>query len=109
MVVVNMLSNYVTLCKQPATGSVMDEFNEKLEAFYTAGFFHGDIHDVNVMVSHNGKTFKIIDFNWAGRTGEARYPLDLSRREVYGGQMMWLAWNPSARSMIWDKSVLMVL
>ncbi|KAH0828842.1 hypothetical protein J3R83DRAFT_3312 [Lanmaoa asiatica] len=46
---------------------------EKLKAFHHAGFVHGDIRDVNIVVSKTDVTrFMFVDFDWSGRKGEVR-------------------------------------
>jgi serine/threonine protein kinase len=50
-----------------------------LESLHEAGFVHGDIRDTNIMVSMNNQDFRIIDFDWAGTIGQARYPMNVNR------------------------------
>lgn len=40
-------------------------------------FVHGDLRSQNVIRCGNG-TFKVVDFDWAGKDGEAKYPLDIN-------------------------------
>ena len=55
------------------------------------GFVHGDILNVNVMIT-NGLTLAVmllvVDFDWAGRIGEVRYPMNVNREDVYRPNMI---------------------
>ncbi|KAI0704761.1 hypothetical protein C8Q76DRAFT_603626, partial [Earliella scabrosa] len=52
------------------------------------GMVHGDLRPQNVFMDVTAKAVRIIDFDWAGKEGEARYPGDLSPR---------VQWPPGAR------------
>lgn len=45
---------------------------------------HGDVRDVNIMVMQDGSGFMLLDFDWAGKIGEAKYPMN-----VYAGPDLW--------------------
>jgi hypothetical protein len=59
----------------------------------TNDFVHGDIRSNNIMVKkgHEGECY-LIDFDWAGKVGTARYPFDLNtsitRRRIPGAAIM---------------------
>ena len=60
--------------------TLYEEMREKLAAFHQAGFVHGDVRDTNVMVRRDGKPeFMLVDFDWAGKIGEVRYPMNVNR------------------------------
>ncbi|KAH7917447.1 hypothetical protein BV22DRAFT_1026316, partial [Leucogyrophana mollusca] len=60
---------------KPLPSSVFADISAKLELFHKAGFVHGDIRDTDIMLSGLGETrFTIVDFDWARRAREARYP-----------------------------------
>ena len=40
------------------------------------GLVHGDLRAPNILITNDGP--KIIDFDWSGKEGEVRYPIDLS-------------------------------
>jgi serine/threonine protein kinase len=48
------------------------------------GWVHGDIRNSNIMVKKSSpcETFQLVDFDWSGRIGEARYPLDVNTTTV---------------------------
>ena len=50
----------------------------KLES---AGFVHGDLRAPNILVQ--GDRVLVIDYDWAGRLGEARYPIHLNQDEIW--------------------------
>ena len=54
-----------------------EQTEEAVEKLHNAGFVLGDLRLPNVLFS-KGKVF-LIDFDWAGKSGEARYPRGLSR------------------------------
>ena len=54
-----------------------EQTEEAVEKLHSAGFVFGDLRLPNVLFS-KGKVF-LIDFDWAGKSGEARYPHSLSR------------------------------
>ncbi|KAG2009434.1 protein kinase subdomain-containing protein PKL/ccin9 [Coprinopsis cinerea AmutBmut pab1-1] len=57
---------------------------EAVRCLHEAGFVHGDIRGQNVLVvggegGAKAGSVKLLDFDWAGREGEVRYPLRLSK------------------------------
>jgi hypothetical protein len=48
-----------------------------LEALKRDDFVHGDLRCNNLLVCSDG-TVKLIDFDWAGKVGSARYPVELN-------------------------------
>ncbi|KAF8060635.1 hypothetical protein FPV67DRAFT_1631455 [Lyophyllum atratum] len=62
-----------------------DEIRRSITRLHATGFVHGDIRDVNLLVAKNGEAkFRLVDFDWAGRIGEARYPMN-----IYSGDDLW--------------------
>lgn len=41
------------------------------------GFVHGDLRSPNIMITTAGP--QLIDFDWAGKLGNAYYPVDINR------------------------------
>ncbi|KAK7457039.1 hypothetical protein VKT23_010342 [Stygiomarasmius scandens] len=54
---------------------------EALNVLHEAGFVHGDLRRPNIMTD-NGKVI-LIDYDWAGLAGTARYPSFLNPRTAY--------------------------
>ncbi|KAF8076836.1 hypothetical protein FPV67DRAFT_1618798 [Lyophyllum atratum] len=55
-----------------------DEIKASVEELHQAGYVHGDMRDVNVMVARNGDGKSLlVDFDWAGIINEARYPMNV--------------------------------
>ncbi|KAG1790462.1 uncharacterized protein HD556DRAFT_731545 [Suillus plorans] len=53
--------------------------------FHRGGYVHGDIRDTNIMVKKDfSPGFMLVDFDWSGTIGEARYPVN-----VYQGERLW--------------------
>ena len=47
-------------------------------------FVHGDVRDVNIMVRKDGKLeFMLVDFDWSGIIGEARYPININKVDLW--------------------------
>lgn len=63
-----------------------DAIEEALSNFHNLGFVHGDLRDTNVFVRfYNGRwECQLIDYDWAGREGEAVYPI-----RVYSTTSVW--------------------
>ncbi|KAG1887287.1 hypothetical protein F4604DRAFT_1675279 [Suillus subluteus] len=62
-----------------------DEIAQKLEYLHQNGLVHGDIRDINIMVKKDGSSgIKLVDFDWSGKIGEIRYPMN-----VYRGEHLW--------------------
>lgn len=85
MVVMEALDEYQDLDTQTATHFVLDGIRAKIVLLHQAGYVHGDIRDTNVMVRRDGKKgFMLVDFDWAGKIGEVRYPMN-----VHWGDDLW--------------------
>ncbi|KAG1779904.1 hypothetical protein EV702DRAFT_965107, partial [Suillus placidus] len=70
------LSAMAVLDRQPlkeAITSLIEELHN-----YNGGYVHGDLRDTNFFVGDN-KGFMLLDFDWAGPIGKARYPAYLNR------------------------------
>ncbi|KAF8623896.1 hypothetical protein AX17_007263 [Amanita inopinata Kibby_2008] len=65
--------------KRGATFSPSEELVQQLGTIVTemhqGHMVHGDIRDTNVMINmESNPPFKLLDFDWAGRAGEVKYP-----------------------------------
>ncbi|KAG1860902.1 hypothetical protein F4604DRAFT_1957637 [Suillus subluteus] len=62
-----------------------DALAAELQSLHEEGYVHGDIRDTNVMVKKDHSPgFKLVDFDWSGKIGEIRYPIN-----VYRGKRLW--------------------
>jgi len=51
---------------------------------HQAGFVHGDVRDANIMIRKDAKPgFMLIDFDWSGVVGEARYPINVNKVDIW--------------------------
>ncbi|KAF8330247.1 hypothetical protein F5887DRAFT_1287342 [Amanita rubescens] len=57
--------------------TVRSTVRRALELLHSRGFVFGDLRPPNVMITKDGEV-KLIDFNWAGEEGQAKYPLLIS-------------------------------
>ncbi|KAI0681582.1 hypothetical protein C8Q76DRAFT_804541 [Earliella scabrosa] len=61
---------------EPAT---TERVRAAVKLLHDHGMVHGDLRGQNVLIQpRKGGAVRIIDFDWAGKEGEARYPNDLS-------------------------------
>ncbi|KAF8152649.1 hypothetical protein B0H34DRAFT_727028 [Crassisporium funariophilum] len=62
---------------------VIDAVKAGVSALHGDDFVHGDIRDANIMIADapdgaaEGERVKFLDFDWAGKAGEVRYPMHL--------------------------------
>ena len=59
---------------------------DAVELLHTRDLVFGDLRDPNVLRCPGGGVF-LIDFDWCGKVGEARYPSDINLNKDYG--MPW--------------------
>ncbi|CAG8577618.1 533_t:CDS:1 [Ambispora leptoticha] len=79
LVIMDYLEGYSHL-KSPSGADCANKKQSVLNAisaFHNKGFVHGDLHSVNILFGSTGDV-KFIDFDWAGKDGEARYPESLN-------------------------------
>ena len=73
MVVMEYLQDFRSWSYHPK--SAHEELRGFISEYHRHGFVHGDIRKPNILVSSSDNTdFRLIDFDWAGRHGTARYP-----------------------------------
>ena len=60
------------------------EVRNAVGILHDRGFVYGDLRDCNMMCMKDGGAWRVLllDFDWAGRTGEARYPVGLNQETV---------------------------
>lgn len=54
----------------------IEQLREAVGALHDANYVHGDLREPNVLITADG--LKIIDFDWCGEDGVARYPAHIS-------------------------------
>lgn len=74
---------------------VRSRLEEALQLLHDNGLVFGDVRSPNVMITP-AKDVKLIDFNWAGEEGQARYPYLIS---------MGLCWPPGVGPLATIKKV----
>jgi serine/threonine protein kinase len=55
-----------------------------VQTLHQGGFVHGDIRDTNILIdieslASEDVAIHLIDFDWAGRLGEAKYPIEVNK------------------------------
>ena len=64
--------------------SLSDQIKSKITLFHQAHFVHGDLRDTNVMVRKDREPgFLLVDFDWAGKIEEVRYPINVNQMDFY--------------------------
>ena len=84
MVVMDLIGDYVEFHLSTRNAKFLEILRGILSQLHGAGFVHGDIRDTNVMVLESNERLMLVDFDWAGKIGEARYPMF-----VYRGDDLW--------------------
>lgn len=85
MVVMDLLEEYECLCDVKHSLSheekqrLREELSSKLTDLHQMDFVHGDVRDANVMVRKDRLGWKLVDFDWSGKIGEVRYPMNVNR------------------------------
>jgi RIO-like serine/threonine protein kinase len=62
--------------------------SEIVSVLHTGGYVFGDLRLPNIMVAK--KQVKLIDFDWAGKEGLAKYPIHLARSIIWPTGVMAL-------------------
>ena len=61
---------------------IVQKVQEAVDTLHAAGFVHGDIRRPNIMVREDDESsVMLIDFDWAGEAGQARYPVTLNQSD----------------------------
>jgi len=63
----------------PLKDTVFEDITRAVEVLKEHDLVHGDLRAVNVMVDPKQEHAKVIDFDWAGKSGTARYPLTINK------------------------------
>ena len=95
IMVVMDYSEYAHLCdptlliSDELRHTIMAKVSEIVQKLHDARFVHGDIRSLNLLVdrrtltSKDGIKIHFIDFDWAGRQGEAVYPMRVNNVTVW--------------------------
>lgn len=71
------------LCLPPCDGT-RKQLDTCLASLHEAGYVHGDVRDVNILVKKFGKPgVMLVDFDWSGKIGEAVYPPNVNTIDVW--------------------------
>ena len=54
----------------------IEQLRTAMKALHDANYVHGDLRAPNILIATGG--LKLIDFDWCGEEGKARYPADVS-------------------------------
>ncbi|KAF0471084.1 proteinkinasesubdomain-containingproteinpkl/ ccin9 [Gigaspora margarita] len=63
---------------------------EVANELHKMNYVHGDFRTSNLMISKDGEQVKIVDFDWAGEEGSAKYPHFINRSDS-------LDWHPDVK------------
>ena len=86
MIVMEMIGeDYCRLSDFPPPYPHYQDIIEKVTSLHQANYVHGDVRGANILVAKDGAPgFKLVDFDWSGKIGEAQYPMN-----VYRGLRLW--------------------
>ncbi|EJU00821.1 hypothetical protein DACRYDRAFT_108874 [Dacryopinax primogenitus] len=60
--------------------SVLNDLSRAVQHLAASGLVHGDLRELNIMCVKEDKTWRarLVDFEWSGGAGKARYPVSLN-------------------------------
>jgi len=94
VVAMEHLSKSVHPSESPHLGTLyktwIRDLEELVQSFHNVDLVHGDLREPNIIC--NGETVMLIDFDWGGRVGDARYPSGRLSAELTDGRT---STNPS--------------
>lgn len=76
MIVMERMIDYEMAVNQSNYKRIYPKLNEIVSEFHESDFVHGDLRGNNILVKED--EFKIIDFDFGGKIGEAFYPITLN-------------------------------
>ncbi len=85
------ISNYRSLHSLTLSDADKKKVRHKVmsvvQILHQEGFVHGDIRESNILIdveslTSDGVRIHLIDFDWAGPVGEAKYPADINKITV---------------------------
>jgi serine/threonine protein kinase len=65
----------------PLTDYQYEEVSEAIALLHSNNLVFGDLRSPNILITSKDAKIKIIDFDWCGRAGEARYPSNLNTED----------------------------
>lgn len=82
-------SPWVAFPDRQGSRNFFDGIEEAIEKLHQKDLVFGDLRGPNIIVGDRGKV-KLIDFDWCGEAGKARYPPDLNNSSSLG-------WHPNVK------------
>jgi hypothetical protein len=86
MVVMEFLEGRMLSEESSYSPAICEAIRNAVKLLHGQGLVHGDLRVPNIMVTPtaNGDTAKIVDFDWAGKNGEVKYPHDVNLHAKLG-------------------------
>lgn len=85
VVMENITQDYCQLRESKTPGDYQRGITHSLFTLHQAGYVHGDVRDINIMVRRDGSSeYKFVDFDWSGKIDEVVYP-----RNLFRGPDLW--------------------
>ena len=84
MVVMDLLDDPYDIVKLPLPEGLFESLQRAVGTLHKGGFVHGDIRSCNFLFYKDQEEFKvmILDFDWAGVIGAAKYPDNINTVSV---------------------------
>ena len=87
MVIMDLLNeSWISMANtQVRPEGLREKIHAAITELHQADMVHGDIRSTNIMVRGDGRTsFMLIDYDWAGKAGEVRYPRHVNKASGLG-------------------------
>jgi serine/threonine protein kinase len=90
----------------------MESLRKALEKLHEEGFVFGDLREPNILIAEGSGDLKLVDFDWCGKAGEVRYPVNINKEiewpgAVVGGEKIELehdrAWFKALTGSPWEQ------
>ena len=70
---------------------MFEDLEDAVKTLHRHELVHGDLRAVNIMILDGGKHARIIDFDWAAKHKEGRYPAMINKAELKS------EWDPKVK------------
>jgi len=77
------IRNTTSSANFPSSAKLRPKVEEIIQHLHGNRLVHGDVRDTNLLVRTDGEVgCMLVDFDWAGKEGEARYPINVNHTGI---------------------------